>query len=106
MTKSSIIRDRLSRKLHDPRFRRGDYVIRAKDWVNKIGVRPETVAKLVIDIEPDPGGRKNGWHVGVERCGVQFHHENEFCLLEEIDDHHVYQFDNKFYWFKGAQPES
>lgn len=105
-TKESIIRDRSSHKSYEPIFRRGDYVIRAKDWVNKTGVRPETVAKLVCDIEPDPGGRKNGWHVGVEKCGVQFHHESEFCLLEEIDDHHVYQSGDNYFWSKGAHPES
>ena len=105
-TKVSIIRDRETKKPFDPRFRRGDYVIHAKDWINVTGVRPESVAKLVCDIEPDPDGRRHGWYVGVEKCGVQFHHESEFCLLEEIDDHHVYQSGKNYLWHKGAKPES
>jgi hypothetical protein len=105
--KSSITRDRSRHKPHDPIFRRGDYVIRATDWINKTGVRPNTAAKLVCDIEPDPRGREFGWHVGLERGGVHFIHESELCLLEEIEDHEA-KVDNLGVttWIKTIHPAS
>lgn len=82
------------------RFRRGDWVISATDYLNKTGVSNERLALQVVDVER----HETGWMVGVERCEGRYEHECNYILLEHSDDWHAYCQKGTFYWAK--QPSS
>ncbi len=85
--KRSVERDRsLAGVDGKPLFVRGEFVIRAKDWVALTGVSPQVASREVVDIERDPE-RPGAWRVGTPATGILYAPEREFVLLEEIDNY-------------------
>jgi hypothetical protein len=103
--KRSVQRDRhLAGKYGNPLFVRGEFVIHAKDFLGYVGISMESFAHEVVEIERSTlfaPRSQSTWKVGTHKTGLTYLPEQEFCLLEEVDDHVAFEENGTCGWRKA-----